>query len=77
MVIIAPLVGPSAFGVVSVWFPHCFCMVLIVPLVGPSASGVVFVWFSHRFVRFSYGLNRPPSLVYRFSDRFRMVSLGL
>ena len=56
MVLIVPLVGPSAFGFVFVWFSYGFPMVLygfrmvlIVPLVGPSAFGFVFLWLSYGF----------------------------
>ena len=44
-----------------------FHMVLIVPLVGLSTLGLVFLWFSYAVVMFSYGFNRPPSLVYLLS----------
>ena len=52
MVLIVPLVGPSALGLVFVWFYYGFIMlsygfrmVLIVPFVGPSALGLVILCF--------------------------------
>ena len=80
MLLIVPLVGPSAFGVVFVWFPYALVSCsygLIVPLVGSSAFDVVFVWFSYSFVRFSYGCNRPPRWSIGFRARFRMVFIWL
>ena len=77
MVLIVPLVGPSAFGLVFLWlsygFPmvmYGFRMVIIFPLVGPSAFGLVFLWFYYGFVKLSYGSNCPPSLVRQLLDSF-------
>ena len=80
MIVIVPLVGPSAFGFVFLWcsygfhmFVQCFRMVIIAPLVGPSAFGFVFLWCPFGFVRLSYGYNLPPSLVRLLWGSFRMV----
>ena len=78
MVLIVPLVGLLAFGVVFVWFSYgyvkCSYGFNRLPSLVFWLSGFVFVWFTY-VVRFSYSFNRPPRWSIGFRDLFRMVFL--
>ena len=73
MVLLVPLVGLSAMGIVFVWFSYGFVRFAYgcnrPPLVGLSALGIVFLWFSYGF--------RTVVIVSLFgSSAFRVVFLG-